>query len=485
MILYTIFITLLISIILLFFFSYKNLDLLRSFSLGVSGFILVLSCALISIFDANNPFFQNVILLDVGSNLLNWNCFFGIDGLSVFFFFLTSLLVFICVLFIWNDLLFKEYVINLFLIQVFLFIVFFTLDLFIFYLFFEAILIPMFLVIGIWGSRDRKVRAVYLFFFYTLCGSILMLLSILYIYFSVGTLNLQYLLAWEFTKWEQLVLWTSFFISFASKIPMFPFHIWLPEAHVEAPTVGSVLLAGILLKLGVFGFLRFSLTLFPEASLFFAPLVYLCAVLGIVYASLTALRQTDMKRIVAYSSIAHMNTVVLGIFSFNVIGVQGSIFQSLSHGFVSGGMFLLIGILYSRYHTRFLYYYGGLVHTMPIFSTIFLIFTLANIALPGTSSFVGEFLLLLGVFKNNAFTAFFSALGIILCGSYSLWMYNRMVFGNIKINYTHFFADITRREFFVLLPLLFFIFLGGIYPTVFTSNFHLFSCEFLFFGRQF
>lgn len=417
--------------------------------------------------------------------MLNLTCSFGIDGIAVYFFFLSSLLIFICVLFIWNDPLFKEYVINLFLIQLFLLIVFFTLDLFIFYIFFEAILVPMFLTIGIWGSRDRKIRAVYLFFFYTLCGSLLLLISIFYIFVTVGTLNLQYLLSWEFTKLEQIFLWGSFFLSFASKIPMFPFHIWLPEAHVEAPTVGSVLLAGILLKLGVFGFLRFSLTLFPEASLYFSPLLYLLSIIGIVYASLTALRQTDMKRIIAYSSIAHMNTVTLGIFSFNIIGLGGSILQSLSHGFVSGGMFLLIGVLYNRYHTRFLYYYGGVVHAMPVFSAIFLFFTLANIALPGTSSFAGEFLLLLGIFKTSAISCFFAATGVILCGSYSLWMYNRIVFGNLKINYTCKFNDITKREFLVLLPLFMFIIIGGIKPSVFTDFVALEITELFFISRDF
>lgn len=419
-----------------------------------------------------------------GFGLLNLTCSFGIDGIAVYFFFLSSLLIFICILFIWNDSFFREYAINLFLIQLFLLIVFFTLDLFVFYIFFEAILIPMFLTIGIWGSRDRKIRAVYLFFFYTLCGSLLLLISIFYIFVTVGTLNLQYLLSWEFTKLEQIFLWGSFFLSFASKIPMFPFHIWLPEAHVEAPTVGSVLLAGILLKLGVFGFLRFSLTLFPEASLYFSPLLYLLSIIGIVYASLTALRQTDMKRIVAYSSIAHMNTITLGIFSFNIIGLGGSILQSLSHGFVSSGMFLLIGVLYNRYHTRFLYYYGGVVHAMPVFSAIFLFFTLANIALPGTSSFAGEFLLLLGIFKTSAISCFLAATGVILCGSYSLWMYNRIVFGNLKINYTCKFNDITKREFLVLLPLFVFIVVGGIKPSIFTDFVTLEITELFFISRE-
>ncbi len=232
-------------------------------------------------------------------------------------------------------------------------------------------------------------------------------------------------------------------------------------------------MAGILLKLGVYGFLRFSFLLFPEASLFFAPLVYVLSILGVIYASLTAIRQTDMKRIIAYSSVAHMNMVTLGIFSFNIIGTEGAIVQSLSHGFVAGGIFFLIGILYSRYHSRYVYYYGGVIHTMPIFSSIFLLFTLANIALPGTSSFVGEFLLLLGIYKNSVVTCIFSALGVILSGAYSLWLYNRIIFGNIKIQYTLTFLDLTKREFFVLLPILFFILLIGVYPSIFTSYFHL------------
>jgi proton-translocating NADH-quinone oxidoreductase chain M len=335
-------------------------------------------------------------------------------------------------------------------------------------------------MIGIWGSRERKIRAVYLFFFYTLCGSILMLLGILYIYSVAGTLNFEYLLTWQFSETEQLLLWLAFFISFASKIPMFPFHIWLPEAHVEAPTVGSVLLAGILLKLGVYGFLRFSITLFPDASFFFSPLVYLLSILGVLYASMTAIRQTDLKRIIAYSSIAHMNLVTLGIFSFNILGLEGAILQSISHGFVSGGMFLLVGIAYNRYHSRFLYYYGGVVHLMPVYAALFLIFTMANIALPGTSSFVGEFLLLIGVFKVNVVLCVVSALGVILCGAYSLWLYNRVIFGNLKITYTKNFSDVNIREFCVFIPLLFFVFYMGIFPSFFSSFLHLACCSLSF-----
>jgi proton-translocating NADH-quinone oxidoreductase chain M len=345
-------------------------------------------------------------------------------------------------------------------------------DLLLFYIFFEATLIPMFLLIGFWGSRERKIRAVYLLFFYTLFGSLMMLLGILYIYKTKGTLNIEYLFACFFSFKEQYWLWLAFFLSLASKIPLFPLHVWLPEAHVEAPTTGSVLLAGILLKLGVYGFLRFSLTLFAEASLYFSPMIYLLSIIGIVYASLSAIRQTDLKRIIAYSSVAHMNLVTLGIFSFNVIGIEGSILQSISHGFVSGAMFFLIGILYDRYHSRALYYYGGLVHLMPLYSAFFLVFTMANIALPGTSSFIGEFLILLGIYKTSITCCFFGALGVILCGAYSLWLYNRITFGNLKINYTVKFKDLNLREFAILLPLILLVVFMGIYPSFFSDIIH-------------
>jgi proton-translocating NADH-quinone oxidoreductase chain M len=473
MLLSSIFSILLGGIATMFFVDAKNLSTLRTISLGTSSLVLILSCILLNGFDPNSYFFQYHVTYSFGSELMNMVYSFGLDNISIFFFVLSSLLIFVCVLFIWNDKLFKEYAITLLVIELFLLVIFSVLDLFLFYIFFEAILIPMYLLIGIWGSRERKIRAVYLFFFYTLCGSIMLLIGILYIYSITGTLNLEYLLSFKFSKIEQIILWLCFFLSFASKIPMFPFHIWLPEAHVEAPTVGSVLLAGILLKLGVYGFLRFSITLFPEASLFFSPLVYLLSVIGVLYASMSAIRQTDLKRIIAYSSIAHMNLVTIGIFSFNVLGLEGAILQSISHGFVSGGMFLLVGILYDRYHSRFLYYYGGLVHMMPVYAIFFLIFTLANIALPGTSSFVGEFLILAGIYKTNIITAIVSALGVILCGAYSLWLYNRTIFGNLKVNYTVKFKDMDFKEFLVLLPLFILIFVMGIYPSYFSFFIHI------------
>ena len=477
MLLTYIFLVLIFSLLILFLIPSVYRQSMKIFSLVSSGIVLFLSCCLLAEFDCNSYYFSNVVTYSVGSELMNFKFSFGLDGISLFFFILTSLLIFLCILFIWNETRFKEYALNLLLIEFLLLLVFSVLDVFLFYVFFEAILIPMFVLIGIWGSRERKIRAVYLLFFYTLFGSLLMLIGLLYIYSITGTLNLEYLLTWPFTFEEQCWLWLAFFLSFASKIPMFPFHIWLPEAHVEAPTVGSVLLAGILLKLGVYGFLRFSLSLFPEASLYFSPFVYLLSVLGVIYASLSAIRQTDLKRIIAYSSVAHMNLVTLGIFSFNTIGIEGSILQSISHGFVSGAMFLLVGILYDRYHSRFLYYYGGLVHMMPVYAVFLLIFTMANIALPGTSSFVGEFLLLLGIYKTNILSSIIGALGVILCGAYSLWLYNRIIFGNLKTTSITMFKDVNLREFIILLPLLILVLFMGVYPSFFSEYIHLSVCS--------
>lgn len=475
MLLNFIFFTLCFSILSIFFISNTNKNLIKFVSLLGSGITFILSCAIFSKFDCNFYYFQNIVDYKLGLDFLNINFSLGLDGLSLFFFVLSSFLIFLCILFLWDETLIKEYTITLLILDLFLLFVFSVLDLLLFYIFFEAILIPMYLMIGVWGSRERKVRAVYLFFFYTLVGSLCMLIGLLYIYSILGTLNFEVVSLHEFTFKEQYWLWLAFFLSFATKIPMFPFHVWLPEAHVEAPTVGSVLLAGILLKLGVYGFLRYSLTLFPDASLYFSPMVYLLSILGVVYASLNAIRQTDLKRIIAYSSIAHMNLVTLGIFSFNTLGIEGSIIQSISHGFVSGAMFLLIGIVYDRYHSRLLYYYGGLVHMMPIYSVLLLIFTMANIALPGTSSFVGEFLLLSGVYKVNNIACFFSALGVILCGAYSLWLYNRLIYGNLKIANTLLFKDINFREFSILFPLLILVFVLGIYPNFFLNYIHLVS----------
>ena len=357
--------------------------------------------------------------------------------------------------------------------EFFLIGVFSTLDLLLFYIFFESVLIPMYLIVGVFGSRERKIRAAYFFFLYTLLGSVLMLLSILYIYYQVGTTDYEVLLTFIFSKTEQKFLWLSFFGSFATKVPMVPVHLWLPEAHVEAPTAGSVILAGVLLKLGTYGFLRFSFPLFPEASFYFAPIVYLLSIVGIVYTSFTAIRQTDFKRIIAYTSVAHMNLVMVGLFSFNTIGLEGAILQSLSHGFVASALFFIIGIVYERHHTRMVKYYGGLVHTMPLYTFIFLFFTMSNIGLPGTGSFVGEFLILAGSFKTNTSATFISATGMIIGGCYSLWLFNRISYGNVKIQYLKDYIDINKREMVIFLPLIFGTIAIGLYPEIFLNTMHM------------
>lgn len=460
------------SLFLLFFIPNRQIGNLKKAILLNSGIICVLTSYIYSDFKNNAANYAGVFLYRFDINILNLPVSFGLDGVSIVFFFFTTLLVFTCLVFIWNDAKFRDYAMGLLLLEIILLVTFGILNLFFFYVCFEATLVPMYLIIGVWGSRERKIRAVYLFFFYTLCGSLLTLIGILYIYSMVGSLDIEYLMTYQFSKLEEYFLWIAFFLSFASKIPMFPLHIWLPEAHVEAPTVGSVLLAGILLKLGVYGFVRFSITLFPTASLYFAPLVYTLSLLGIIYASMAAIGQTDLKRVIAYSSVAHMNLVTLGIFSLNSIGIQGALVQSISHGFVSGGMFFLIGIVYSRYHTRSIHYYGGLAHCMPIYAVLFVLFTMANIALPGTSSFVGEFLLLLGIYKTNIIVTIFATLGVILSGAYSLWLCNRIIFGNLKTNYTLKFMDLSHDEFAVMGFLTVFVILLGIYPSIITDVTH-------------
>ena len=406
---------------------------------------------------------------------LNLNFALGIDGISLFFLLLTTLLIPLCLLTSWNSVSsnLKEFLIAFLILDFFLIGTFCVLDLLLFYIFFESVLIPMFLIIGIWGSRERKILAAYYFFLYTLLGSVVMLLSILYIYYQVGTTDYEVLLTFSFSELEQKFLWFTFFLAFASKVPMVPVHLWLPEAHVEAPTAGSVILAGVLLKLGTYGFIRFSLPLFPKASFFFTPLVYTVAAVGIIYTSFTAIRQTDFKRIIAYTSIAHMNLVVLGIFSFNSLGIEGAILQSLSHGFVASALFLVIGVVYDRYRTRIVQYYGGLASVMPLYITVFLFFTMANISFPGTSSFIGEFLILIGSFKVNTTITFLGATGIIIGGAYSLWLFNRIAFGNLKVQYTNKFLDLSFREFILFLPLIIGTLVIGLYPSIFLNSLHM------------
>ena len=406
--------------------------------------------------------------------LFNISVSVGIDGLSLFLILLTTLLIPLCLLASWNsiNISIKEYLICFLIMEFLLLCVFCILDVLFFYIFFESVLIPMYLIIGVWGSRERKVRASYFFFLYTLLGSVLMLLSILYIFYQVGSTDYEVLLSFSFSPLEQKIMWLTFFSSFATKVPMIPVHLWLPEAHVEAPTAGSVILAGVLLKLGTYGFLRFSFPLFPEGCFYFTPLVYSLSVIGVIYASFTSIRQTDFKRIIAYTSVAHMNLVIIGLFSFNIIGIEGSILQSLSHGFVASALFLIIGVVYDRHHTRMVKYYGGLVHTMPIYVFIFLFFTMANIGLPGTSSFVGELLILTGSFQINTSVTFLGATGMIIGGGYALWLFNRIAYGNLKTQYFKHFLDLTKREFLIFLPLIIGTLIIGVYPNVFLDSIH-------------
>lgn len=471
--LYTSFIPL-IGIFLLIFINSEQKKLMKIVSLHFSSLPFIVFLLIWSSFKKSVGTFQFVTKV-LWIPVLNLNITLGIDGISLFFLLLTTLLIPICILISWNSIEsnLKGYLISFLLIEFFLIGVFCVLDLFLFYIFFESILIPMFLVVGVWGSRERKMLAAYYFFLYTLLGSVVMLLSILYIYIQVGSTDYEILLTFIFSDFEQKILWFTFFLAFAAKVPMIPVHLWLPEAHVEAPTAGSVILAGVLLKLGTYGFIRFSLPLFPQASFYFTPFVYTISLIGIVYASLTAIRQTDFKRIIAYTSVAHMNVVMLGIFSFNNVGIEGALLQSLSHGFVASALFVIIGVVYERYRTRLVKYYGGLVHTMPLYISIFLFFTMANIGFPGTSGFIGEFLIFAGSFKVNTSITFFGATGMILGGCYALWLFNRIAYGNFKNQYIKDTLDINKREFFIFLPLICYTLILGLTPDAYLSSVHI------------
>jgi|TARA_B110000977_G_scaffold94256_2_gene124615 proton-translocating NADH-quinone oxidoreductase chain M len=461
------------SFILLFMPS-NNVYWIRMIALYTSLFTFIISILIWLFFDYGVSNFQFVSSF-LWFSSFNINVFVGIDSISLLFIILTTLIFPLCILNSWKSvsIYLKEYMILFLVMESLLLIVFSVLDLLLFYVFFESILIPMYLLIGVWGSRTRKIRASYMFFFYTLGGSVLLLLSIMAIYAEVGTTDYQVLLLHEFSPFRQKVLWLAFFISFASKVPMVPFHIWLPEAHVEAPTTGSVVLAGILLKLGTYGFIRFSIPLFPYATLYFTPFLYTLATIGVVYTSLTAIRQTDLKRVIAYASVAHMNMILLGLFSLNIQGVEGSIFQMISHGIVSSALFLCVGVIYDRHHTRLIKYYSGLVHTMPLFIPIFLMFMFANAALPGTCNFIGEFLILTGIFQDNLFITILSATSVVLSAVYSLWLFNRIAYGNLKVQYIKQFYDINYREFMVLVPLIFLTIFLGVFPDAILNKLHI------------
>jgi NADH-ubiquinone oxidoreductase chain 4 len=443
----------------------------KRFALGVSLVNFLLSLVLWGEFDSNYNGFQFV---QEFAHISFCHLHVGIDGISLFFVILTTFIIPICILSGWDSVRvqLKYFLMAFLLLESLLIAVFVVLDLLLFYICFESILIPMFLIIGIWGARERKIHAAYQFFLYTLLGSLFMLLAILVLYFEVGSTDYQVLAVADLSETRQRLLWLGFFLSFAVKVPMIPFHIWLPEAHVEANLAGSIILAGILLKLAGYGFLRYSIGILPDASLFFTPLVYSLSVISIIYSSFTTLRQIDLKKIIAYSSVGHMNIVNLGIFSNTIQGIEGSMILMLAHGIVSPALFICAVILYDRYHTRLLKYYRGMTTTMPVYSVLFFIFTLANIAVPLTANFVGEFMTFAGAFQRNPVLTVFGALGMILSAGYAIWLYNRVAFGAQSV-YVKPTGDLTRREFMLLLPLLVVVFVMGLFPNIFLDPMHL------------
>ncbi len=424
---------------------------------------LALSVLLVSKFDYTNAGFQ---FLEEAKWFAGLNYRMGVDGISVLFVLLTAFLMPICIAASWESIEKRvlEYMVAFLILETLVIGVFCALDLVLFYAFFEFGLIPMFLIIGIWGGKNR-VYAAYKFFLYTLLGSVLMLAAILAMIGISGTSSIPELMNYKFDPALQTWLWLAFFASFAVKMPMWPVHTWLPDAHVEAPTAGSVILAGILLKMGGYGFLRFSLPMFPQASDFFTPLVFALSVIAIVYTSLVAFRQTDIKKLIAYSSVAHMGFVTMGIFAGNDVGVQGSIFQMLSHGVISGALFLCVGVVYDRMHTREIAFYGGLVNRMPWYAAVFMLFTMGNVGLPGTSGFVGEITTMVGVYEISTWTAVVAATGVIFSAVYALTLYRRVVFGEITNPKLADITDLDWREVAIFAPLIASTLYLGVYPA--------------------
>ena len=437
---------------------------IRNTALLTTVVTFVLSLFIWAGFDNSDPGFQFVERLDWLDSGISYHV--GVDGISMLFVILTTFLMPLCILASWESVQsrLKEYMISFLLLETLMIGVFTALDLLLFYIFFEGGLIPMFIIIGVWGGK-RRVYASFKFFLYTLLGSVLMLLAMMAMFYQSGTTDITRLLTHSFPAAMQPWLWLAFFASFAVKMPMWPVHTWLPDAHVEAPTAGSVILAGILLKMGGYGFLRFSLPMFPLASADFAPLVFALSVVAIIYTSLVALMQDDMKKLIAYSSVAHMGFVTMGAFAMNPEGIQGAIFQMLSHGLVSSALFLCVGVIYDRMHTREIAAYGGLVNNMPKYAVAMMVFTMANVGLPGTSGFVGEFLTMLGVFRVNTWVALFAATGIILSAAYALWLYRRVIFGVLTGERLKAMLDLSGREKAILYPLIVLIIFFGVYPA--------------------
>tara|TARA_Y100000590_G_scaffold462386_1_gene626368 strand:- start:2726 stop:4210 length:1485 start_codon:yes stop_codon:yes gene_type:complete len=471
---FTIFLPLIGSLIILLiketddsFFNIKWAALLTS--LGT----FLLSCVIWFLFDNSNSNYQ---FIEKYYWFKDFKFFYhiGVDGISLFMILLSTFLIPFCILASWDNITerVKEYMIAFLILETLMLGMFSAVDTLLFYIFLEATLIPMFLIIGIWGGKNR-IYASFKFFLYTLTGSVLMLIAIIYIYQISNTMNIQELQKFNFDKNIQLWLWLAFFASFAIKIPMWPFHTWLPDAHVEAPTAGSVILAGVLLKIGGYGFIRFNIGILPEASFYFLPLIIFLSIIAIIYTSLVALAQTDWKKLIAYSSVAHMGLVTIGIFIINQQSLEGAMIQMLSHGIVSAALFLCVGVVYDRMHTRDISFYSGLVTKMPNYAIVFMIFTLASIGLPGTSGFIGEFLVILGAFKFSKIIALFAASGIILSAVYMLYLYKRVIFGLIENEKLKNIFDLNKREFIIMLPLLFVVFLMGLFPNIFLDPMRL------------
>ncbi len=439
----------------------------RATALWTSLVTFILSVFLWTGFDSSTSEFQFVERVPwIPSFGIHYHM--GVDGISVFFVLLSTLLTPVCVLASWEAIRHrvKEYMIAFLVLETLMVGMFCALDFVLFYVFFEGVLIPMFLIIGVWGG-ERRVYAAFKFFLYTLTGSVLMLIAILAIYLNAETTDIPKLLVASFDPDIQLWLWLAFFASFAVKVPMWPVHTWLPDAHVEAPTAGSVILAGILLKMGAYGFLRFSVPMLPYATEFFTPLIYTLSIVAIIYTSLVALAQEDMKKLIAYSSVAHMGFVTIGIFTLTQQGVQGALVQMLSHGFVSAALFLCVGVVYDRIHSRDISMYGGLVKRMPRYALVFMVFMLASVGLPGTSGFVGEFLVLVGAFQVNVWVALLATTGIILGAAYMLWMYRRVIFGKLEKENLKTILDLNPREVLVFAPLVLLTLWMGLWPGPF------------------
>ena len=438
-------------------------------SIFISVVNFVLSIYLWYQFDKSNPTFQFVENRNWIYGFINYKV--GIDGISILFIILTTFITPLCILSVNSTIKkrLKDFLIAILIMESLMIGVFCSLDLVVFYLFFEGGLIPMFLIIGIWGG-ERRVYSAFKFFLYTLLGSVLMLVAIIYIYWITGTTDIEKLYQIGIEAKYQKILWLAFFSSFAVKTPMWPVHTWLPDAHVEAPTAGSVLLAAILLKMAGYGFIRFSIGLFPIGSEYFVTLVYILSLIAIIYTSLVALMQEDMKKLIAYSSIAHMGFVTLGIFTMTQQGVEGSIFQMISHGIISAALFLCVGVIYERMHTRQIKNYGGIVTVMPKYSIVFMIFTLGALGLPGTTGFVGEFLILIGAFKDNFLVAVIASFGVILGAAYMLWLYKRVIFGELINMDLKNMVDLNKTELIILsslaIPSLYF----GFYPDPLIST---------------